>query len=240
MLVKEAEDNRDALARALYGTLFRKFVKDTNESIGYDPMIRLFCGVLDIFGFECFQLNSFEQLCINYTNERLQQFFNTFIFKCEQQLYAEEGVGWNASDFPDNQDCVDLLEQKTAGIFSMLDEECVVPRGNDHGLVHKLKEKHKANKRFGIIKVQPDWFVIHHFAGPVPYCIDGFVEKNRDQLSQDLQNVIRDSRHPFVSSLFTSVPRSLTLSVSVTCCSPLLGILEIFWNADKKREDVNV
>lgn len=203
LLVREAEDSRDALARALYGTLFRKLVQETNQSIGYCPEVDLFCGVLDIFGFECFQLNSFEQLCINYTNERLQQFFNTFVFKCEEQLYTREGVGWSALDFPDNQDCVDLLEQKTIGVFSMVDEECVVPRGNDRSLVHKLKDKHKVNKRFGIINVKPDWFVIHHFAGPVPYCIEGFVEKNKDQLSQDLQHVIRASDNPFVVSLFT-------------------------------------
>lgn len=200
--MKEAEDARDALAKALYGTAFLKIVKRTNESIGYREDVKLFCGVLDIFGFECFQFNSFEQLCINFTNERLQQFFNNFIFKCEEELYGREGIPWSSLDFPDNSDCVDLIDRKSTGVFAMLDEECIVPRGSDRGFCNKMKEKYKDNKRFAIIKTKPEWFIVNHFAGPVSYCVDGFLDKNRDQLSLDLQDCIKKSSSQFICALF--------------------------------------
>lgn len=200
--VNEAEELRDSLAKALYGTAFLKVVKRTNESIGYREDVDMFCGVLDIFGFECFDFNSFEQLCINFTNERLQQFFNTFVFKCEEKLYEAEKIPWNALDFPDNKDCVDLMEQRTIGIFAMLDEECMVPRGSDQGFCNKMKERHKENKRFGIIKTRAEWFIVNHFAGGVSYCVTGFLDKNRDQLSQDAQKCIVQSSSAFIRDLF--------------------------------------
>ncbi|CAJ1441486.1 unnamed protein product, partial [Effrenium voratum] len=101
--VRQAADNRDALAKAVYGIVFNFIVRSTNMSIGYVQDVKLFAGVLDIFGFECFKMNSFEQLCINFTNERLQQFFNSFVFKLEEQLYEREGIEWDPLDFPDNQ-----------------------------------------------------------------------------------------------------------------------------------------
>ncbi|OLP96509.1 Myosin-12 [Symbiodinium microadriaticum] len=131
--VRQAADNRDALAKALYGIVFNFIVHSTNLSIGYINDVKLFVGVLDIFGFECFKMNSFEQLCINFTNERLQQFFNSFVFKLEEQLYERENIPWDALDFPDNQDSVDLLAGKGTGVFAMLDEECLVPNGSDQG-----------------------------------------------------------------------------------------------------------
>jgi myosin V len=163
---------------------------------------KLFCGVLDIFGFECFSYNSFEQLCINYTNERLQFFANTFIFKQEQELYKKEGVTWDVSDFPDNQECLDLLEKKNTGIFSLIHDECFIPKGNDRSLLEKFKKQYKDNSRFSMIKTKPEWFLVNHFAGSVPYCIDGFVEKNRDTLSQTLRDLIETSSTPLISSLF--------------------------------------
>ena len=102
-----------------------------NESIGFKDDVKLFYGVLDIFGFEQFKMNSFEQLCINFTNERLQQFFNLFVFKLGEQPYEREGIPWDPLDLPDNQDAVDLLQGKPSGIFALLDEECVVPGGSD-------------------------------------------------------------------------------------------------------------
>eukprot|EP01054_Gregarina_sp_Poly1_P001544 Gregarina_sp_Poly_1__1543@NODE_138_length_13117_cov_118_636935_g123_i0_p1_GENE_NODE_138_length_13117_cov_118_636935_g123_i0NODE_138_length_13117_cov_118_636935_g123_i0_p1_ORF_typecomplete_len1982_score361_18Myosin_head/PF00063_21/1_8e221ANAPC4_WD40/PF12894_7/17ANAPC4_WD40/PF12894_7/2_3e07ANAPC4_WD40/PF12894_7/0_0035ANAPC4_WD40/PF12894_7/1_5e05WD40/PF00400_32/1_9e10WD40/PF00400_32/1e02WD40/PF00400_32/1_8e02WD40/PF00400_32/0_53WD40/PF00400_32/0_00034Ge1_WD40/PF16529_5/0_00094Ge1_WD40/PF16529_5/1_7 len=203
LTVIQAEDTRDALARALYGTMFLRIVYMTNQSIGYQEDVKLFSGVLDIFGFECFDINSFEQLCINFTNERLQQFFNTFIFKCEEALYQEEGIAWDPLDFPDNQDCVELMAGKGSGIFAMLDEECLVPKGNDIGFCSKLKQTHKQHRRFSIIKTRADWFTVEHFAGPVNYCSKGFLDKNRDQLSQDVQDVIKSAGNKFVASLFT-------------------------------------
>merc|ERR1719352_1012377 len=116
-----AAENRDSLAKALYGMLFNFIVHQANASIGYKEDIKLFIGVLDIFGFECFKMNSFEQLCINFTNERLQQFFNRFVFKLEEELYDKEGIAWDPLDFPDNQDAVDILQAKGTGVFAMLD-----------------------------------------------------------------------------------------------------------------------
>lgn len=205
--VRQAADNRDALARALYGIVFNFIVHSTNLSIGYIDDVKLFVGVLDIFGFECFKMNSFEQLCINFTNERLQQFFNSFVFKLEEQLYEREGIPWDALDFPDNQDSVDLLAGKKEGVFAMLDEECIVPNGSDQGFCNKLIKQHKGHRRFDEIKTKPTWFVIKHFAGPVSYCTDSFLDKNRDQLSMDLLECVGNSSNEFVAKLFRKDPK---------------------------------
>mmetsp|Transcript_6328 Transcript_6328/g.11222 ORF Transcript_6328/g.11222 Transcript_6328/m.11222 type:complete len:1708 (-) Transcript_6328:148-5271(-) len=199
--VRQAADNRDALAKALYGIIFDFIVHKTNLSIGYLPDVKLFAGVLDIFGFECFKMNSFEQLCINFTNERLQQFFNQFVFKLEEQLYEREGIPWDALDFPDNQDAVDILMAKTSGVLAILDEECMVPQGSDQGFCNKLMRTHKGHRRFDEIKTKPTWFVIKHFAGPVQYCTDAFLDKNKDQLSNDLIECMASSSNAFVGGL---------------------------------------
>ncbi|EZG57259.1 myosin F [Gregarina niphandrodes] len=235
LTVDQAEDARDALARALYHTMFQRIVRATNSSIGRSGNVEhsdliatptpdtsaaesspdsntlvhskpsvVSCGVLDIFGFECFDVNSFEQLCINYTNERLQQFFNMFIFKCEEVLYKEEGIQWDPLDFPDNQDCVDLLATNKLSILCMLDEECIIPKGSDQSLCSKLKEQYKTHKRFKPIKTRQDWFVVDHFAGPVNYCSKGFLDKNRDQLGVDIQDCIKASENRFISHLFNN------------------------------------
>lgn len=200
--VRTAADNRDALARALYGMIFDFVVQIANTSIGYLNDVKLFVGVLDIFGFECFKMNSFEQVCINFTNERLQQFFNSFVFKLEEQLYEREGIPWDPLDFPDNQDAVDILQAKATGVFAILDEECMVPQGSDQGFCNKLIKQHKGHRRFDEIKTKPTWFVIKHFAGPVSYCTDGFLDKNKDQLSNDIIECMGGSKNDFVANLF--------------------------------------
>mmetsp|Transcript_41275 Transcript_41275/g.66676 ORF Transcript_41275/g.66676 Transcript_41275/m.66676 type:complete len:1698 (-) Transcript_41275:250-5343(-) len=200
--VRQAADNRDALAKAIYGIVFGFIVSTSNKSIGYVEDVKLFAGVLDIFGFECFKMNSFEQLCINFTNERLQQFFNSFVFKLEEQLYEREGIEWDALDFPDNQDSVDMLSGKGIGVFAILDEECVVPQGSDQGFVNKIKKQLTGHRRFDEIKTKPTWFVIKHFAGPVSYCSDGFLDKNKDQLSNDLIECVGGSANEFIVKLF--------------------------------------
>lgn len=213
--ISQADDARDALARALYGTLFLMVAKRINESLSHqalsgsaaatiDPQLK--CGVLDIFGFECFEFNSFEQLCINFTNERLQQFFNTFVFKVEEALYKNEGIQWDPLDFPDNQDCVDLLQSVPSGVFAMLDEECIVPQGSDKSFASKLSKQHTGkHSRFAQVKTKPSWFIVNHFAGPVSYCSDNFLEKNRDQLLPDVQEAVSKSESPFVQYLFTEL-----------------------------------
>ena len=98
----------------------------------------MFIGILDIYGFESLTVNGFEQLFINYANEKLQNLFNALIFLMEKEKYREEGIEWNPTDFPDNQVCLNLIEKKPKGILTMIDEECLLGQGSDHGLVHKL------------------------------------------------------------------------------------------------------
>jgi WD40 repeat protein len=199
-----AGDFRDALARQIYGLLFLCLVDRANTSIGYLAEVELFCGVLDIFGFECFKVNSFEQLCINFTNERLQQFFNNFVFKLEEILYKNEDIPWDPLDFPDNSESVDLISDPKTGLFAMLDEECVVPQGSDKGYCNKLIAKHGngQNKRFDSIKTKPDWFIVKHFAGPVQYASEGFLDKNKDQLPSPIVDVMKASSNAFIANLF--------------------------------------
>ncbi|ETW59707.1 hypothetical protein PFMC_04516 [Plasmodium falciparum CAMP/Malaysia] len=239
-----ANDIRDALSRAIYGCLFLKVVERTNESIGYIKDINLFCGVLDIFGFESFPVNSFEQLCINYTNECLQQFFNNFIFKCEEKLYMEEGIRWDPLDFPDNKDCVDILESKPYGVFCMLDEECYIPSGRDKSFCSKIISKHtsssnnnQSNKRFKSIKTDSSSFIIVHFAGQVVYNSTGFLEKNKDQLSLDAQKLLLHSKNTYVSHLFeTYLRRNTDKRKFVTVSSEFKEQLNLLMTRIKETE----
>lgn len=148
-----AEAARDALAKHIYAKLFQHIVNIVNRSLETDQEQHCFIGVLDIYGFETFQTNSFEQFCINYANEKLQQQFNQHIFKLEQEQYLEEGIDWKMIDFYDNQPCIELIESKL-GVLDLLDEECRMPRGSDESWVGKLNQKcvkfkHFEKTRFG-------------------------------------------------------------------------------------------
>jgi len=143
--VADANSNRDALSKLLYGALFSWLVGRINKVIaGESDSSKAFIGVLDIFGFENFAVNSFEQFCINFTNEKLQQHFNQYIFKLEQEEYAREGINWSKIDFVDNQNTIELIEKRPIGIISLLDEECRFPKGTDLTLLDKL---HMANEK---------------------------------------------------------------------------------------------
>ena len=138
---EQANDSRDALAKALYSRLFLWLVSRINTSIHLDSTADRFIGLLDIFGFEYFEENSFEQLCINYANEKSQQLFNSHIFKMEQKEYAKEQIKWTYVEFKDNQAVLDLIEDKPDGLLSILDEECMIPKGTDEGFVQKLRSR---------------------------------------------------------------------------------------------------
>ena len=162
---------------------------------------------MDIFGFESFEVNSFEQLCINFCNEKLQFHFNEHIFKMEQTLYAAEGITIPGSSFVDNQPTLDLLELKGTGVFSMVDEEISVPKGSDEGFLSKVFQKHEkhANMIRPTAKSCKDHlknFGILHYAGPVFYNVTGFLEKNKDQLHPDIINVLRNSSMSLVKKMF--------------------------------------
>jgi myosin heavy subunit len=155
-------------------------------------------GVLDIFGFESFATNSFEQLCINYCNETLQQHFNQFIFKLEQEEYVREQIDWSQVSFPDNQDCLDLIESKRpAGVLTLLDEQCLLQTGSDEGFARKCFESLvKEHPRFTVSAKQKvaGQFSIRHYAGEVVYTAAGFVEKNKDQIHREATDLLLASR----------------------------------------------
>ncbi|KAM7342647.1 dilute class unconventional myosin isoform 2-T2 [Cochliomyia hominivorax] len=184
---------RDALAKHIYAKLFQYIVSVLNKGLNNDRKHSCFIGVLDIYGFETFEVNSFEQFCINYANEKLQQQFNQHVFKLEQEEYLKEGIAWTMIDFYDNQPCIDLIESKL-GVLDLLDEECRMPRGSDESWARKLFEKcpkfpHFEKPRFGNTS-----FFIKHFSDTVEYDVNGFLEKNRDTVSKELVNVMRQSK----------------------------------------------
>ncbi|XP_055687296.1 unconventional myosin-Va isoform X2 [Lutzomyia longipalpis] len=188
-----AEAARDALAKHIYAKLFQYIVEVINKSLVSDAKDHSFIGVLDIYGFETFDVNSFEQFCINYANEKLQQQFNQHVFKLEQEEYLKEGITWEMIDFYDNQPCIDLIESKL-GILDLLDEECKMPRGSDESWVGKLTEKCAKYKHFGKMRFGSAGFVVEHFSDRVEYTAHGFLEKNRDTVSKELVNVFRESQ----------------------------------------------
>jgi len=202
---EEAVEARDALAKAIYSRMFNHVVMRINESIEAKAKGKVnFIGVLDIFGFEVFQNNSFEQLCINYANETLQQQFNQFVFKLEQREYEKEKIKWSFIDFPDNQKCLDLIEAKPIGILSLLDEQCLFPRGNDKSLAGKFYEKLTDVERFSVSnKEKVNYhFTVQHYAGDVSYNTFGFISKNKDQLYTESLELMQASTDEFLQLLF--------------------------------------
>eukprot|EP00736_Rhodelphis_marinus_P000848 Rmarinus@m.12468 len=198
----QANDNRQAFAKHVYSRVFDWIVARVNGRVARrKDEYSFYVGILDIFGFESFALNSFEQLCINYTNERLQQQFTHDIFKTIQDEYEQEGIPWSRVDFVDNQECLDLLESKL-GVLSMLDEECMMPKGSDMGFAEKLTAVVGQHAYFEKPKLKRNCFTVRHYAGGVMYTVDGFLEKNRDSLNQDVMSCLTKSRSSFVKKLF--------------------------------------
>ncbi|NXH00019.1 MYO6 protein, partial [Loxia leucoptera] len=209
--VEQANNARDALAKTVYSHLFDHVVKRVNQCFPFETS-SFFIGVLDIAGFEYFEHNSFEQFCINYCNEKLQQFFNERILKEEQELYQKEGLGVNEVRYVDNQDCIDLIEAKLVGILDILDEENRLPQPSDQHFTSAVHQKHKDHFRLSIPRKSKlavhrnirddEGFIIRHFAGAVCYETMQFVEKNNDALHMSLQSLICESKDKFVRQLF--------------------------------------
>ncbi|CAM9751488.1 unnamed protein product, partial [Ectocarpus sp. 12 AP-2014] len=202
----QAYDARDALAKAFYGQLFNWLVATINSHINCDRKeVKASVGVLDIFGFECFEHNSFEQLCINYTNETLQQQFNQFVFKMEQKEYSKEGIEWSFVEFPDNQDCLDLIEGKKKGLLTMLDDECRMGiRGTDANYASRLYKEHAETERFDADSAMRTklCFAVKHYAGQVEYHVETFCDKNKDELPKESDELFASSTNDFVVNLF--------------------------------------
>ncbi|KDP26440.1 hypothetical protein JCGZ_17598 [Jatropha curcas] len=194
--------SRDALAKIVYSRLFDWLVDKINSSIGQDPDSKFLIGVLDIYGFESFKTNSFEQFCINLTNEKLQQHFNQHVFKMEQEEYTKEEIDWSYIEFVDNQDVLDLIEKKPGGIIALLDEACMFPRSTHETFAQKLYQTFKSHKRFSKPKLARSDFTICHYAGDVTYQTELFLDKNKDYVVAEHQALLSASKCSFVSGLF--------------------------------------
>ncbi|ELT88116.1 hypothetical protein CAPTEDRAFT_225225 [Capitella teleta] len=199
--ITQAYNSRDALAKSIYSRLFNWIVYELNKSLSTGIKVQKFIGVLDIYGFETFEINSFEQFCINYANEKLQQQFCLHVFKLEQEEYVKEQIEWSFIDFYDNQPCIDLIEGKL-GLLDLLDEECRMPKGSDKNWCQKLYDKHSQKKHFEKPRMSQTAFIILHFADNVQYQIDGFLEKNRDEVLEEHVNILKASQYELVAELF--------------------------------------
>ncbi|KAG8390828.1 hypothetical protein BUALT_Bualt01G0124100 [Buddleja alternifolia] len=231
--------SRDGLAKTIYSRLFDWLVNKINNSIGQDSNSNSLIGVLDIYGFECFKNNSFEQFCINFTNEKLQQHFNQHVFKMEQEEYTKEAIDWSYIEFVDNQDVLDLIEKKPGGIINLLDEACMFPKSTHETFSNKLYQTFKNNKRFVKPKLSRTDFTILHYAGEacntelsfnagcslskqtsnlmfnkfqVQYQSDQFLDKNKDYVVPEHQDLLGASKCSFVAGLFPPIPEETSKS----------------------------
>uniref|UniRef100_A0A667ZW07 Myosin-9 n=1 Tax=Myripristis murdjan TaxID=586833 RepID=A0A667ZW07_9TELE len=214
---EQAEFAVEALAKATYERMFRWLVMRINKAL--DKTKRQgasFIGILDIAGFEIFELNSFEQLCINYTNEKLQQLFNHTMFILEQEEYQREGIEWSFIDFGlDLQPCIDLIEKPASppGILALLDEECWFPKATDKSFVEKVVQEQGTHPKFHKPKKLKDEadFCIMHYAGKVDYKADEWLMKNMDPLNDNVATLLNQSTDKFVSELWKDVDRIVGL-----------------------------
>lgn len=197
-----------ALAKATYDRMFKWLVSRINSSLYTSLPRQYFIGVLDIAGFEIFEFNNFEQLCINFTNEKLQQYFNHHMFILEQEEYKTEGIEWTFIDFGlDLQACIDLIE-KPMGILSIMEEECMFPKATDQSFKTKLYDNH-LGKSPNFLRPRPDkkrkyetHFELNHYAGIVPYNITGWLDKNRDPLNETVVILFQKSSNKLMAGLF--------------------------------------
>ena len=197
---KKAAMGRDAFCKAMYQRLFDHLVQRVNESLGFalQPGLQ-FIGLLDVFGFEIFEVNSFEQLCINFANEKLQNFFLRAVFKAEELAYKNDGIKWEPITYTDNSAIIDICEGKEKGIFPSLDSVCKAPKATDETLANQLHENHARTKILCRPKAggsgkgakkgltDKEAFILKHFAGDVTYSVLGWLDKNNDKLSEDYE-----------------------------------------------------
>nr|XP_057937730.1 unconventional myosin-X [Doryrhamphus excisus] len=203
LTVEQAVDSRDSVAMALYSQCFSWIIMRINQKIkGKDNFKSI--GILDIFGFENFEVNRFEQFNINYANEKLQEYFNKHIFSLEQLEYNREGIQWEAIDWMDNAECLDLIEKKL-GMLALINEESRFPKGTDYTLLEKLHSRHATNPYYVKPRVTDHQFGIKHYAGEVLYDARGILEKNRDTFRDDILFILKDSRLDFIYDLFERV-----------------------------------
>ncbi|XP_069463113.1 myosin-10-like isoform X1 [Ambystoma mexicanum] len=214
---EQADFAIEALAKALYERLFRWLVHRINRALDRTKRQGAsFIGILDIAGFEIFELNSFEQLCINYTNEKLQQLFNHTMFILEQEEYQREGIEWNFIDFGlDLQPCIDLIERPAnpPGVLALLDEECWFPKATDKSFVEKVAQEQGTHPKFQKPRQLRDKadFCIIHYAGKVDYKADAWLMKNMDPLNDNVATLLHQSTDKFTAELWKDVDRIVGL-----------------------------
>ncbi|QHO36301.1 myosin-1 [Arachis hypogaea] len=227
--LSQAIDARDALAKSIYSCLFDWIVEQINKSLAVGKRrTGRSISILDIYGFESFNRNSFEQFCINYANERLQQHFNRHLFKLEQEEYIQDGIDWAKVEFEDNQDCLNLFEKKPLGLLSLLDEESTFPNGTDLTFANKLKQHLNSNSCF---KGERDKaFTVCHYAGEVIYDTTGFLEKNRDLLHLDSIQLL--------SSSTCHLPQKFATQMLTQTEKPAVGPLHKSGGADSQKLSV--
>ncbi|XP_014192066.1 unconventional myosin-IXAb isoform X3 [Haplochromis burtoni] len=202
----EAGTVRDSMAKSLYSALFDWIVFRTNHALLNNKDLEdsskiLSIGVLDIFGFEDYENNSFEQFCINFANERLQHYFNQHIFKLEQEEYRAEGITWHNIDYIDNSGCINLISKKPTALFHLLDEECNFPQASNQTLLDKFKRQHEGNSYIEFPTVMEPAFIIRHYAGKVKYGVKDFREKNTDHMRPDIVALLKSSKNAFICGL---------------------------------------
>ncbi|KAL2945942.1 hypothetical protein AAZX31_10G271700 [Glycine max] len=229
LTLSQAIDARDALAKSIYACLFDWLVEQINKSLAVGKRrTGRSISILDIYGFESFNRNSFEQFCINYANERLQQHFNRHLFKLEQEEYIQDGIDWAKVEFEDNQDCLNLFEKKPLGLLSLLDEESTFPNGTDLTFANKLKQHLNSNSCFKGEREKA--FTVRHYAGEVTYDTSGFLEKNRDLLHLDSIQLL--------SSSICHLPKLFASHMLTQSEKPVVGPLHKSGGADSQKLSV--
>ncbi|XP_041943714.1 unconventional myosin-XV isoform X2 [Alosa sapidissima] len=201
--VESAVDARDAIAKILYSLLFN-WLTDRINKLVHPRNDALSISILDIYGFEDLNFNSFEQLCINYANEYLQFFFNRIVFREEQEEYSREQINWQEVPFSNNQDCIDIIAAKPHGILRILDDQSGFPQATDHTFLQKCHYHHGNNPLYVKPKMPLPEFTIKHYAGKVTYQVHKFLDKNFDQVRQEVLDLFIQSKNKMVSNLFVS------------------------------------
>ncbi|XP_059714000.1 unconventional myosin-IXa isoform X6 [Haemorhous mexicanus] len=207
----EAVTVRNSMAKSLYSALFDWIVFRINHALLNSKDMEegtktLSIGVLDIFGFEDYENNSFEQFCINFANERLQHYFNQHIFKLEQEEYRAEGISWHNIDYIDNSSCINLISKKPTGLLHLLDEESNFPQATNQTLLDKFKRQHEGSSYIEFPAVMEPAFIIKHYAGKVKYGVKDFREKNTDHMRPDIVALLRSSRNAFICGMISIDP----------------------------------
>ncbi|XP_023281160.1 unconventional myosin-IXb-like isoform X2 [Seriola lalandi dorsalis] len=237
--LQQASKVRDSMAKSLYSALFDWIILHINHAMlnrrdMEESVSCLSIGVLDMFGFENLQTNSFEQLCINYTNEKLQYYINHNIFKLEQEDYVSEGLTWQNIDCTDNSGCIQLISMKSTGLFDLLDEESNLPQGTDETLLDKLTQQHQDNPLFVASPSTNPIFAIQHFAGSVEYHIKDFREKNTEHMRPEVVSLLRSSERAFLHHLVASSPQAL---FRWGILRATIRILTVFKNMGRQRAE---